>query len=101
RAKIISKEREVAARGKTLRNGITREEKIRRQENANIDAMMRIHRRIDETVEDAATADALKPWYMIMCKRPCFHNDYLPTFNRPNVHLVDTQGEGITRITPE
>ncbi len=36
---------------------------------------------------------------MLMCKRPCFHNDYLPTFNRPNVHLVDTQGKGITEIT--
>ena len=101
RAKIISKERETAARNQSLRNGITREEKIRRQENANIDAMMRIHRRIDETVEDPATADSLKPWYMIMCKRPCFHNDYLPTFNRPNVHLVDTHGEGITKITPQ
>ena len=74
------------------------EEKIRRQENANIDAMMRIHRRIDETVEDPETAEALKPWYMLMCKRPCFHNDYLPTFNRPNVHLVDTKGKGITEI---
>ena len=81
-----------------LRGGITREEKIRRQENNNIDQMMRIHQRIDETVEDPATADALKPWYMLMCKRPCFHNDYLPTFNRPNVHLVDTHGKGITEI---
>jgi cyclohexanone monooxygenase len=78
---------------------ISREEKIRRQENANIDAMMRIHRRIDETVKDKATAEALKPWYMLMCKRPCFHNDYLPTFNRPNVHLIDTKGKGITQIT--
>ena len=60
--------------------------------------MMRIHQRIDEIVEDPATADALKPWYMFMCKRPCFHNDYLPTFNRPNVHLVDTHGKGITEI---
>ena len=63
--------------------------------------MMRIHRRIDEIVEDPATAEALKPWYMFMCKRPCFHNDYLPTFNRPNVHLVDTHGKGITEITAE
>jgi cyclohexanone monooxygenase len=100
RAKIIDQLRSRAERNNVLRDGITREEKIRRQENANIDAMMRIHRRIDETVEDPATADALKPWYMIMCKRPCFHNDYLPTFNRPSVHLVDTRGEGITKIGP-
>ena len=80
------------------RAATSREEKIRRQENANIDYMMRIHRRIDEIVEDKATADALKPWYMFMCKRPCFHNEYLPSFNRPNVHLVDTHGKGITEI---
>jgi cyclohexanone monooxygenase len=60
--------------------------------------MMRIHQRIDAIVKDKATAEALKPWYMLMCKRPCFHNDYLPTFNRPNVHLVDTKGKGITEI---
>jgi cyclohexanone monooxygenase len=77
---------------------IPREEKIRRQENANIDHMMRIHSRIEEIVEDAETAEALKPWYMLMCKRPCFDNDYLPTYNRPNVHLVDTRGKGITEI---
>ena len=77
----------------------TREEKLRHQENNNIDYMMRIHDRIEKTVEDPATAEALKPWYMFMCKRPCFHNDYLPTFNRPNVHLIDTHGEGINKIT--
>lgn len=98
RAKIVSKFRAQADKKGTLKPGITRDEKIRRQENNNIDAMMRIHRRIDDTVEDPATAAALKPWYMLMCKRPCFHNDYLPTFNRPNVHLVDTRGEGVTEI---
>ncbi len=98
RAKIIDRLRQLSERNGVLRDGITREEKIRRQENSNIDAMMRIHQRIDETVEDPETAESLKPWYMLMCKRPCFHNDYLPTFNRPNVHLVDTHGEGITEI---
>jgi cation diffusion facilitator CzcD-associated flavoprotein CzcO len=77
----------------------TREEKIKRQEHENIDYMMRIHRRIEETVKDKATAESLKPWYMFMCKRPCFHNDYLPTFNLPSVHLVDTRGKGVTQIT--
>ncbi len=101
-----AKRRERAMRGPRLteeqkaeRATMSREEKIRRQENANIDYMMRIHKRIDEVVKDKVTADALKPWYMFMCKRPCFHNDYLPTFNRPNVHLVDTHGKGITEIT--
>ncbi len=100
RAKIIAKQRRQAEKRATL-TGITREEKVRRQENANIDAMMRIHDRIDQVVEDPVTADALKPWYMLMCKRPCFHNGYLPTFNRPNVHLVDTAGMGITEIGPK
>ncbi len=101
-----AKRRERAMRGPRLteeqqaeRAAMSREEKIRRQENANIDYMMRIHKRIDEIVKDKVTAEALKPWYMFMCKRPCFHNDYLPTFNRPNVHLVDTHGKGITEIT--
>ncbi|MEL6982997.1 MAG: NAD(P)/FAD-dependent oxidoreductase, partial [Actinomycetota bacterium] len=70
RAKIISKQREQIEKRQTLRGGISLEEKVRRQENANINAMMRIHKRIEETVEDAETAEALKPWYMLMCKRP-------------------------------
>lgn len=98
RAKIVSKLRAQSEKRGQLRGGITRDEKIRRQENNNIDQMMRIHKRIDDTVDDAATADALKPWYMMMCKRPCFHNDYLPTFNIPSVHLVDTAGRGVTEI---
>jgi len=80
---------------------MSREERIQAQENANIDYMMGIHRRIEQIVEDKATAEALKPWYMFMCKRPCFSDTYLPTFNRPNVRLIDTQGEGITQIAPE
>src|ERR1700675_4435205 len=73
------------------------EEKIRRQENANIEAMMKIHQRIDSIVKDKATADALKPWYMLLCKRPCFHNDSLPTFNRPTVTLFNT----LAKATPK
>jgi len=83
---------------KTRQAAMSHEEKVRFQENANIEAMMKIHQRIDTIVKDKATAEALKPWYMLMCKRPCFHNDYLPTFNRPNVHLIDTHGKGITEI---
>ncbi len=78
---------------------MSREEKIRRQENQNIEMMMRIHRRVEEVVHDKATAESLKPWYMFMCKRPCFDDEYLPAFNIPTVHLVDTHGKGITEIT--
>jgi cyclohexanone monooxygenase len=56
-------------------------------------------RRIDSIVEDKATAEALKPYYAYFCKRPCFHDEYLPVFNQPNVTLVDTKGLGVERIT--
>ncbi|KAL2834382.1 hypothetical protein BDW59DRAFT_178793 [Aspergillus cavernicola] len=61
--------------------------------------MEQVRTRVDSIIKDPVTAAALKPWYNLMCKRPCFHNDYLPTFNRPNVTLVDTKGQGIERIT--
>ena len=61
--------------------------------------MEQVRARIDAVVEDRATAEALKPWYNQFCKRPCFHDEYLPTFNRPNVRLVDTKGRGVDEIT--
>ncbi|MHB8528502.1 MAG: flavin-containing monooxygenase [Caulobacteraceae bacterium] len=54
---------------------------------------------VDEIVKDKATAESLKPWFRTFCKRPTFNGDYLATFNRPNVTLVDTQGRGPDRIT--
>jgi cyclohexanone monooxygenase len=57
--------------------------------------------RVDQIVADEATAEALKAYYNVNCKRPTFHDEYLPAFNRPNVTLVDTQGKGVERITPE
>ena len=48
---------------------------------------------------DPETADSLKPYYNQFCKRPCFHDEYLPTFNRPDVTLVNTDGQGVERIT--
>ncbi|EFQ33853.1 cyclohexanone monooxygenase [Colletotrichum graminicola M1.001] len=59
----------------------------------------RFRRRVDEVVEDKTTAAALKSWYPTWCKRPGFHDDYLPAFNLPNVHLVDTDGKGVDRAT--
>ena len=62
--------------------------------------MEEIRARIDRMVDDSETAELLKPWYRLLCKRPCFSDDYLPTFNRPNVTLVDTRGRGIDVVTP-
>ena len=66
---------------------------------ADFKKMEEIRARAGQVVLDAETAEKLKPWYNQFCKRPCFHDDYLPTFNRPNVHLIDTEGRGVERIT--
>jgi cyclohexanone monooxygenase len=66
---------------------------------ADFKKMEQVRARVDEVVRDPSTAEALKPWYNQFCKRPCFHDEYLDTFNRPNVTLVDTQGRGVERIT--
>jgi cyclohexanone monooxygenase len=69
-------------------------------ELADFQKMEQIRARVDEIVAEPATAEALKPWYRQFCKRPCFHDEYLQAFNRPNVTLVDTNGRGVERITP-
>ena len=66
---------------------------------ADYQKMEQVRARVDAIVQDRDTAEALKPWYNQFCKRPCFHDDYLQTFNRPNVHLVDTKGRGVEAIT--
>ncbi len=68
-------------------------------ELADFEKMEQIRARVDAIVEDPNTAEAPKPYYRQFCKRPCFHDEYLDTFNRPNVTLVDTQGKGVERIT--
>jgi cation diffusion facilitator CzcD-associated flavoprotein CzcO len=68
-------------------------------ELADFAKMEEIRARVDAIVTDAATAEALKPWYGYYCKRPCFHDEYLQAFNRDNVTLVDTHGRGVEQIT--
>ena len=60
--------------------------------------MAEIRARVDQVVEDEMTAEALKPWYRQLCKRPCFHDEYLLAYNRPNAQLIDTDGKGVDRI---
>jgi len=66
---------------------------------ANLEKMNELRARIEALVEHPETSEALKPWYRMFCKRPCFHDEYLQTFNRDNVTLVDTDGQGVERIT--
>jgi cyclohexanone monooxygenase len=77
---------------------LTPEEMIAKQLDSNFRIMEQIRARIDAIVEDPKTAQALKPYYPYGCKRPTFHDEYLPTFNRANVTLVDTAPMGVTEI---
>ncbi len=81
--------------GAVSRDGIAKT-----MELADFQKMELIRARVDSVVRDARTAEGLKPYYRQFCKRPCFHDEYLSTFNRPNVTLVDTQGKGVERVNP-
>lgn len=71
---------------------------IREEEDYKV--MERLRRRVQGLVEDEQTAEVLKPYYRFLCKRPCSNDDYLPTFNRPNVTLVDvSSSKGVERAT--
>lgn len=68
-------------------------------EDADNEKMSEIRARAASIVDDEATGEALKAWYRQLCKRPCFHDEYLQAFNRPGVTLVDTDGKGVEAIT--
>ena len=68
---------------------LTLEQLMELRELEDYKAMERLRRRVDSVVKDKKTAEALKPYYRFLCKRPCFNDEYLPAFNRPNVTLVD------------
>jgi len=72
---------------------------MKTMELADFQKMEQIRARASQIVKNPETAEALKPYYRQFCKRPCFHDEYLDTFNRPNVTLVDTRGKGVERVT--
>jgi cyclohexanone monooxygenase len=80
--------------------GFSKQQMALATEMADFRKMEKIRARVDAIVRDPATAEALKPYYRQFCKRPCFHDEYLDTFNRRNVTLVDTEGRGVERVTP-
>src|SRR5262249_8271949 len=72
---------------------------LRAFEDSDFEKMEEIRARVDTIVSDSATAQRLKAWYRQLCKRPCFHDEYLQAFNLPSTELLDTDGKGVERIT--
>jgi cation diffusion facilitator CzcD-associated flavoprotein CzcO len=68
-------------------------------EDSDNEKMEEIRARAERLVKDQETAEKLKAWYRQLCKRPCFHDEYLQAFNNPGTHLIDTDGKGVERIT--
>jgi cation diffusion facilitator CzcD-associated flavoprotein CzcO len=88
---------ELKAKGQPM---LSMEEFFARREMMDFQVMERVRRRCDEIVKDPATAEALKPYYRFMCKRPLSNNDYYETFNRPNVTLIDVSAtQGLEAMT--
>jgi len=80
---------------------LTPEELGEAVELADFEKMEEIRARAASIVNNPEVAEKLKPYYRQFCKRPCFHDDYLPSFNKPNVHLIDTDGKGVSNITAQ
>jgi cation diffusion facilitator CzcD-associated flavoprotein CzcO len=80
--------------------GMTMAEFLRGGEALDYQIMETHRRRVEELVADPATAEIMKPYYRYLCKRPCFHDEYLPAFNNPNVTLIDCPA-GFERITEQ
>ncbi|WP_348732742.1 NAD(P)/FAD-dependent oxidoreductase [uncultured Mycolicibacterium sp.] len=79
---------------------VTIEQIMAFREEEDYKIMERLRRRIEAIVDDPDTAESLKPYYRFMCKRPCSSEQYLATFNRPNVTLVDVaESKGVERLT--
>ena len=77
----------------------TPESMLQAFEDADFEKMEEIRQRCEAVVEDEQTAEELKAWYRQLCKRPCFHDQYLQAFNEPSTRLVHTDGKGVSEIT--
>ncbi|MHB1519401.1 MAG: flavin-containing monooxygenase [Acidimicrobiales bacterium] len=80
------------------RRGMTPDEYLRGAEELDYSVMEKHRRRVEDIVVDQRTAEALKPYYRYLCKRPLFHDEFLQAFNNPDVTLIDCPS-GIERVT--
>ncbi len=79
---------------------LTTEEFLDRRDKMDHRVMERMRRRVDELVKAPATAEALKPYYRFMCKRPLSSDVFYPAFNRDNVELIDVaETKGLQQLT--
>jgi cation diffusion facilitator CzcD-associated flavoprotein CzcO len=83
-----------------VKKGMSRADIARSAEALDFEVMEEHRRRIDQLVTDRFKAEILKPYYRYICKRPCFHDEYLSAFNNPRVTLIDCPA-GIERITKD
>ncbi|MDO8912788.1 MAG: NAD(P)/FAD-dependent oxidoreductase [Phenylobacterium sp.] len=81
------------------REGLTPQKMLAAYEDSDFEKMEEIRARAEAIVKDRETAENLKAWYRQLCKRPCFHDAYLQAFNEPSTTLIDTDGQGVERIT--
>ncbi len=78
---------------------ISPEEYARRREVMDYRVMERLRNRCD-VVKDPVTAEALKPYYRYLCKRPASNDEFYPAFNQDNVDLIDVaETRGLERLT--
>ena len=82
-------------------NFVTREDINKKVEIVDFQKMEKVRARADALVNDPKTAESLKPYYRQLCKRPCFHDEYLQAFNNYNVELIDTDGQGVKELSAE
>ena len=79
---------------------LTLEQFMAKRESVDYRVMERLRQRVDALIEDPATAESLKPYYRFLCKRPLSSDEFYPTFNRPNVKLLDVSDtKGVERMT--
>ena len=88
--------------GGTDSKSLTPEELALRAETVDFELMERIRARYDAHVADPEVAEESSSRTTRMpASAPVFSDLYLPTFNRPNVTLVDTDGKGIEAVTED
>ena len=97
--RILTKDQWAEVWGRPDPRSMSPEDAAQAMEALDYQQMERIRQRIADIVVDQETAARLMPYYGRFCKRPCYSDDYLQAFRRPNVMLVDTDGQGPTRIS--